>query len=80
MAHTRLSYVCSAKGDFTGAAAEMETSLAIRTRMAEADSDNPQWKAELVVTYGKIGDLWLRVGKPHSALRAYESAVGLCFD
>jgi tetratricopeptide (TPR) repeat protein len=77
MAHTRLSYVCSAKGDFAGAAAEMETSLAIRTRIAEADPDNPQWKGELVITYEKIGDLWLRIGKPDRALRAYESAVPL---
>jgi tetratricopeptide (TPR) repeat protein len=34
-------------------------------------------KGELVITYEKIGDLWLRVGKPDSALRAYESAVPL---
>jgi len=72
MAHNRLSYVCSAKGDFAGAAAELETSLAIRTRMAEADPDNLQWQAELVITCQKIGDLWLRVGKPDGALRAYD--------
>jgi len=76
-AHNRLSYICSAKGDFAMAVAELETSLAIRTRMAEADPDNPQWKEELVITYQKIGDLLLRVGKPDSALRAYESVVPL---
>jgi tetratricopeptide (TPR) repeat protein len=61
------------RGSLAAAAEAFEASLAIRERLAKADPGNAGWRADLAASHGKIGQLYVRMGRRDDALGMFRA-------
>ena len=66
-----------AQGNLDEALKSFKQGLAIRERLAEADTENPAWQRGLSMSYDRVGDVLVAQGSLAEALKSFRSELAI---
>ena len=75
MSFIKVGDVLVAQGNLPDALRSYRDALAIRERLANADTGNAGWQRDLSVSFEKVGSVYVQQGQRNQARQAFERAM-----